>query len=231
MQVSADVFHGVVGGLVVILHMPSEEYLILDEVGTSMWSLLLAEEDDSAIVRSLSDIYSVEIPQLKEDLINFKMQCVDKGLLVIKTPIYEISEAPRIKHNMTRLSMWRAWWCLLITSRRLSSRGLNQTYRECCQTPALLETPDSDASLMERALNTFSRAENFFVSKEAPQDCLPRSLALFLFLRSSGLAVEHCIGIRRFPFHAHAWVEHNGVVVHDNPLCGAVYKTIARIAV
>jgi hypothetical protein len=59
-------------------------------------------------------------------------------------------------------------------------------------------------------LRRFVRAETFLLSKLGNRDCLPRSLALFIYLRSLGHQVRHVIGVARFPFDAHAWVEKDG---------------------
>ena len=75
----------------------------------------------------------------------------------------------------------------------------------------------------------FAKAENFCYLKKAPRDCLPRSLALFRFLRSIGAAAVHCIGVRQFPFGAHAWVEFQECVLHDNPAVAETYTVIARL--
>jgi hypothetical protein len=51
-----------------------------------------------------------------------------------------------------------------------------------------------------------------------PNSCLHRSLALWWLLRRRGLDSHLRFGARRQPggFEAHAWVEHNGVVVFDD---------------
>ena len=64
-------------------------------------------------------------------------------------------------------------------------------------------------------MGAFGRAENFFVVRRAPDDCLVRSLSLYRFLREAGSRAEHVIGVRRFPFQAHAWVECAGEVLMD----------------
>jgi hypothetical protein len=61
-----------------------------------------------------------------------------------------------------------------------------------------------------RAVKAFVRAENLFWFRSEPNDCVPRSLALFRFLRSIGLPATHFIGVMRFPgFLMHAWVTGN----------------------
>jgi hypothetical protein len=47
--------------------------------------------------------------------------------------------------------------------------------------------------------------------------CLEQSLALFVLLRRRGLAAELRFGVRPYPFHAHAWVDVDGLPVHEQP--------------
>jgi Transglutaminase-like superfamily len=81
------------------------------------------------------------------------------------------------------------------------------------------------------ATSAFLRAEQAFVSRLGVEDCVPRSFALFRFLRDGcGLRAEHVIGIRRYPFSAHAWVQYDGVPVFDKPDRIASFTPIARVA-
>ena len=48
-------------------------------------------------------------------------------------------------------------------------------------------------------------------------DCLPRSLTLFVLLRRRGVPATLRIGVKRYPFGAHAWVECLGEVLDDTP--------------
>jgi hypothetical protein len=45
--------------------------------------------------------------------------------------------------------------------------------------------------------------------------CLPSSIMLLAFLRRHGIEAEWVFGVRTFPFDAHCWVEHEGVVLND----------------
>ena len=47
-------------------------------------------------------------------------------------------------------------------------------------------------------------------------DCLPRAMALYVLLRWRGVPATLCIGVKRYPFGAHAWVECVGEVVDDS---------------
>lgn len=45
--------------------------------------------------------------------------------------------------------------------------------------------------------------------------CLPNSLMLPGFLRRHGVFAQLVVGVRSFPFEAHCWVQHKGVVLND----------------
>jgi hypothetical protein len=45
--------------------------------------------------------------------------------------------------------------------------------------------------------------------------CLPNSLMLLGFLRRHGVRAQLVVGVRSFPFEAHCWVQHKGVVLND----------------
>ena len=47
-------------------------------------------------------------------------------------------------------------------------------------------------------------------------DCLPRSLAIYVLLRRQGVPATLRIGVKRFPFAAHAWVECLGEILDDS---------------
>ena len=47
-------------------------------------------------------------------------------------------------------------------------------------------------------------------------DCLPRAVATYLLLRRRGVSATLHIGVKRYPFGAHAWVECLGEVLDDS---------------
>jgi hypothetical protein len=97
--------------------------------------------------------------------------------------------------------------------------GFEKTYSWAKSGTFYATTTISDLSRLESAKAVFSNAERFIFSRRGMNDCLPRSLALFVFLRAMGFSVRHCIGIRCFPFAAHAWVE--SIVGHRPAAPGA----------
>lgn len=47
-------------------------------------------------------------------------------------------------------------------------------------------------------------------------DCLPRALTIYVLLRLQGVPATLRIGVKRYPFGAHAWVECLGEVLDDS---------------
>ncbi|HEX9107671.1 MAG TPA: lasso peptide biosynthesis B2 protein [Longimicrobiales bacterium] len=47
--------------------------------------------------------------------------------------------------------------------------------------------------------------------------CLEQSLTLWLLLRQRGIDAELRLGVQPYPFGAHAWVEHRGEPINENP--------------
>jgi hypothetical protein len=48
-------------------------------------------------------------------------------------------------------------------------------------------------------------------------DCLPKALTLYLLLRQRSIPATMHIGVKRYPFGAHAWVVCRGEVLDDTP--------------
>lgn len=94
---------------------------------------------------------------------------------------------------------------------------------------AAASAPAAHLSTFDRSLATFARAEHAVASRLGADDCLPRSLALYAFLRRCGLPVCHRIGVRRYPFGSHAWVEHESAPLLDSPDRTGRYTPIATI--
>lgn len=84
--------------------------------------------------------------------------------------------------------------------------------------------------LVTRTYRAVVAATAFYYRKR--KDCLPRALAIYHFLRAKGAPVEFRLGIKKFPFSAHAWVEYRGHVVDISPKIAPRYvpmKTVGRI--
>jgi hypothetical protein len=128
-----------------------------------------------------------------------------------------------------RAPSWRrAVVCLSLAPLLLRMRGFRSAYgwaRGAVRSDGSTETQDSS-----RALRAFAQAEHGFVPRPDLADCLPRSLALFVFLAGAGLPAHHRIGVRRYPFSAHAWVEMEGDPVLCATAACASFTPIATLS-
>ena len=215
-----------VGGLVVLLDLRSGEYIALDEVASLMWEHLSDSGEEPELLESLVRRFDVSRDQLETDLRVFRQDCQEKGFLGGKDEI-----APPVAGDFKSVLFptLLAWLCLLNTWRSLPRAGFPAVYKACQRLPGVREP--GKAATLDASLQAFIRAQNFVPMITAPHDCLPRSLALFQFLRRMGFPAEHCIGVKPYPFEAHAWVECGGTVLLDHNYRGREYTTIARIGI
>lgn len=122
----------------------------------------------------------------------------------------------RFARAMPRLAAVYYLWC---TQLALRTRGFERTYEWADRGPEAKLHPSVDK--IERSLGYFRAAESLVFNPRGVMDCLPRSLALFAFLSMQGHSVRHVIGVRRYPFKAHAWVEQSGRKLLEMPTFGA----------
>ncbi len=67
---------------------------------------------------------------------------------------------------------------------------------------------------VRRAVGAVQTASRYYYRRRL--DCLRRSLTIFVLVRCRGVPATLRIGVKRFPFAAHAWVECLGEVVDDS---------------
>ncbi|HEY0380757.1 MAG TPA: lasso peptide biosynthesis B2 protein [Candidatus Elarobacter sp.] len=228
---AASIRHAAVDGFVVILDLRRGTYRLLDRVASAMWSALIghAATDADAAVQTLLERFAVEPNRLRRDVAAFRATCIADGLLVTSDAGESTQRAaPRARSRRIVFPALAAWHHLAGTALLLRRRGFAAAYRAAAAFGGTSRA-HFDEAVLDRACRAFARAENFFVARRAPDDCLPRSLALFRFLRAMGLPAVHVIGVRRAPFYAHAWVECNERVVLDADH-RAELTTLARIA-
>ena len=194
---------------------------MLDPVGSAMWSILTGECDEGTSLDTLAATFETDLVTLRGDLAAFAKRCIGEQLLVSEAALHEPA-AMEISRRRRRPGLVGALTCLIATQRALSRDGFGKTYERYGRISAA-----SSCGRLVEALAAFEFAENFFVARRAPDDCLSRSLSLYRFLRECGLPVEHVIGVSRFPFLAHAWVEHACVALLDDRAGG--FTPLARL--
>jgi hypothetical protein len=224
--------HTTIDGRVLILDLRTEQYTILNQPASEMWSAIQTNGGD--LEQAASDLATathLDLAQTKGKLWNFVDDCVGHDFLSASPQRLEWPDARKRKRQPgERLLTMRAWWNLCYISFGLSRRGFSDTYLRCGSKVSEFGIAPELTSPLRRAQAAFLRAENCFWYKSAPLDCLPRSLALFRFLRSVGVDATHHIGGRFKPFLSmHAWVQVGDSVILDDSRCGREYTSLASL--
>lgn len=60
------------------------------------------------------------------------------------------------------------------------------------------------------------------------KDCLPKALLTYYLLNASGVQASVHLGVRKFPFGAHAWVENDGQLVNDTQQRVGMYTPLMK---
>lgn len=196
---------------VFLLDLASGEYFGLDGEAAREWHSLLMTpgarldgRTDSAVIH----------------------HAVRRGWLVDGSRVPE--QAPP-SQRQTSAQDWRKnpLFNLLATNWSMRHRGFGKTYARIVdldRRSGLL--PDASVRTL---LADFHLSETLLVSRLGFRDCLPRSLALFAFLRANGVSARHRIGVKRFPFSAHAWVENEGRPLGADGTAPDRFNVIAEI--
>jgi Transglutaminase-like superfamily len=180
-----------VDGVIIILDERQGRYLALPPGETSRWKSSLAPG-------------GVVCPRLEGDL-GRRGWLADEASGGPRDGNISAQAPPRHASAITALAD------LAATRRRLRVSGFYGAYARAREVAELSVTQNQPAvppeRALERALEAFQKAERFAPTRRGLDDCLARSLALFIFLRGAGFDARHLIGVRLYSFGAHAWVE------------------------
>jgi len=205
--------------VIFILDILTGEYHGLGPDQTRLWSVLFSKEGSGPANIGHS------VPWEDRDALVSSLQAkgwLEEGSKLLRKPGITLRLSPSID----------AFYCLMRTALTLRSSSFHAAYswaKQCSAAPLLGQRQAMTAFQLEAAMEHFHCAERFWISRGAARDCLPRSLALFAYLRRCGLPAKHVIGVKRFPFAAHAWVE-----VEAKPLLaarqhGATLNTVTTV--
>lgn len=218
----------------VILDMIKEKYWMCDPVAARMWERMLSGESLEESAVKLADYYDEDLNTITSDLDAFLKRCHSESWLTESSSPEPARRSTRktqgcdyINHRLALSTL--AWWSLFETRRMLTTIGLYRTYENAKSIVGTSGKAVEAKAKLQRGLSVFTFAENMFIARGSRGDCLPRSLALFKYLRRSGFPVRHIIGVRQHPFAAHAWVEHQGDVVLDDPIVQSRYTPLCQI--
>jgi hypothetical protein len=227
--------HVAVDGLRVILDLQTASYSVLDDTASALWPVLTGECGADDAFADAAALYDLDRATWQASLAAFTEHCLAGGLLVAADVPLRGDGLPLQTRGATYLWMpatLRAAGDMLATRRMLAQHGFRRAYAQLALPQSQLRPRPRPRQYPRQyplgaLLKAFGRAENLFIHQRAPRDCLPRSLSLYRFLRSFGVSAEHVIGVRRLPFQAHAWVEHQGAPLLEG--CVPAFTPIARL--
>lgn len=198
----------------VLLDLRSGSYHLLNDVAALIWARLVSPNfDESALRDELGSRYGLAPERAATDIARFRAEQLQCGRLHITASCRDVT--PRRGRLRRHILTFHAWRWLRRCERTLRRDGLASAWADAVAlVPA--QTQAGDPQRLARALRAFARAEFFHLSALAPNDCLPRSLALHAFLREAGLPVSHHFGFEHDLGHGHAWVEYEGRVLADS---------------
>lgn len=91
--------------------------------------------------------------------------------------------------------------------------------------PTLGSEPESLHAVARDVRDAVDHARTYYPRRAR---CLQGSVAAAWLLRLRGVNAELVLGVQKFPFGAHAWVEVDGTVVNDEPDVQGRYGVLER---
>jgi hypothetical protein len=85
---------------------------------------------------------------------------------------------------------------------------------------------DVDKLILERIVAAVDAATRYYYRKRL--DCLPRAMVIYYLARRSAVPVEFCLGVKKYPFAGHSWVEYQGEIIGDRPNRVKPYTVLVR---
>ena len=229
MVVKPGTFLAECGGNGILLDLLADRYLALDAMSTAIWKYLSTDYKVGAISTSIAHDFALDHESAEREVV--AQLCVWKewGLVVpadappaAKLPTDKAKGEPAtgrvssaelagINCSLAHagvLLIAKAWthWSLKVA-------GLANTLAKLQR---MTSSPPRSAMFENDVLRMLQTYRMLRLSwTDGREDCLVRSIQLARALRVIGVTTEFCIGVDRFPFRAHAWLELGGRVVSE----------------
>jgi hypothetical protein len=233
-----------VDGEGVLMDLAAGDYVGLNSASTQIWKAkaegLSSDEisQELAMSRGLSteDARGLVRKQLEDWQRLGLVGMVDENSMRAVLPRFKASGSPatqeldRQRLAETPLTVRSG---LSLLRARIWARGTLRKHNVSGALKRLQDLPARDMAHAEReeTLYRWRRAYAAFRrlwQQGVPRNCLPNSIALASALRRQGVDAEVCMGVEKFPFWAHAWVEAQGTVINDTVAAVGKYAVIGR---
>ncbi len=211
----------------ILLDIRDGQYLVMNKTASAMWRALVSLSTEVERLDCLSSDLMVSRECLEADTRAFMSVCLARGFLLATPPSRLLPMFARNRFDAPSLT--NAWVSLVSTGLRVAGGNFRRGYDYALR---LRKPAAPNRRMIEdlgRLQRTFVAAENLIPLLKAPIDCLPRSLALYGFLTRCGIEAHHLIGVQRFPFRAHAWVESDDQILLNDVDEVRRYTVIANV--
>lgn len=243
--IASHVSQVLIDGQGVLLNRKTGKYLGLNAVGTQIVEMLQAGNTTEKITEHLASKYRMDKEIIAQDIAKFLEQAAKHQLLASSSEAATFVDsklaseaAPSLDQELTQAGAsapgWmilRAYVLLFIVDWRLKYHEfdavldwLNNRTRKS-QTAA--NSPETDRLIIQQVSHAMSTATKFYYRTR--RDCLPNAMLAYYLMKSNGVPVKFCIGVTKFPFKGHAWVEYLGKVVYTTPASLWKYRAIMKV--
>ena len=233
----------------ILLDLRSGRYTAFNPVGALVWAALEKGSPEVSIVRQLRERFDVPGERIERDVEAILATLKTNGWIVparIDRPPASATESgagssasdPPAMHRLptdaahaeagvsaARELYWRLIALLALIYidilMRLRFRRLYDVLRTCPKSSARL-----DAGTLRQICRCVNRAASAYFKRAW---CLQRSAACVYLLRRRGIPAQLVLGVRTFPFEAHAWAELDGQVLNDTPEYTGGFLVLDRI--
>lgn len=230
------------GDIAFLLDLNSGKFLAFEAIAVLFWSAIIRGEGIERFTAQIADAYAVPPDRVAADLADFRSALIARNLLTATTPPPPVeSESAATLGNPRRLARVPAFLHAATTLLRiryaLHQYGFRHAYDVAVSAAAIRPYSrhhrgwtSGSTSQIESLTRTFLRLYAVASRGRNSTDCLPRSLALFVFLRERGINATHVIGLRPRPFVAHAWVEVEGAPALEDEARISLFQRLAVLS-
>lgn len=207
----------------VLLETRSGEYSSFNPVGARVWRQIAS---GASIVETVEHL-RCEYPDVDSDTIDRDVRAIvaelrDQGWIEVgrgegsgQLPISASTTARDADPDLGfgrvgLLETLRAFAALLCVEGQMRLSRFRRVYDSVRDAPT--NQQGFDPRSVRRICRAVDRASAFYVKRAR---CLQRSAVCVRLLRRLGVHAQLVLGVRTFPFEAHAWVEVEGCVVND----------------
>lgn len=102
-------------------------------------------------------------------------------------------------------------------NKKLNSEGnqyiIRVMEREKARTPNIVRSPEIDLSSIKKTADKINIVAQ---GMQLTSPCLCKSILCYLLLNKKHGEIQLKIGVKGYPFEAHAWIEYKGEVINDS---------------